>query len=78
MDTTTQTDRAAVKKALVGRDYIETIDWTVDEIEEALAVSLELKAERKAGSRHRLLPTRRCSCSSSTSRRAPATPSRRA
>jgi len=56
MEGTTLTDRAAVKKALVGKDYIETIDWTVEELEEVLAVSLELKAERKAGKSHLLLP----------------------
>jgi len=44
------------RTALVGRDYIETIDWTVDEIEEALAVSAELKEAFKAGKPHRLLP----------------------
>jgi ornithine carbamoyltransferase len=41
---------------LAGRDYIETIDWSDDEIEEALAVSVELKAKFKAGEPHRLLP----------------------
>ena len=51
----TLTDRDAIKTALVGKDYIETIDWTVEEIEEALAVSMELKADRKAGRPHRLL-----------------------
>jgi ornithine carbamoyltransferase len=56
MDSTTLTDRASVKTALVGKDYIETIDWTVEELEEVLAVSLELKAERKAGRPHLLLP----------------------
>ena len=56
MEGTTLTDRAAVKQALVGKDYIETIDWTVEELEEVLAVSLELKAERNAGKSHLLLP----------------------
>jgi len=56
MEGTTMTDRAAVKQALVGKDYIETIDWTVEELEEVLAVSMELKAERKAGKPHLLLP----------------------
>ncbi len=55
MDASTLTDRDAIKTALVGKDYIETIDWTVEEVEEALAVSMELKADRKAGRRHRLL-----------------------
>jgi len=56
MEASTLTDRAAVKRALVGKDYIETIDWTVEELEEVLAVSMELKAERKAGKSHLLLP----------------------
>lgn len=46
------TDRAS----LVGRDFIETLDWTVDEIEEALAVSSELKSAFRNGEPHRLLP----------------------
>jgi N-acetylornithine carbamoyltransferase len=53
---TTLTDRTAIKKGLIGKDYIETIDWTVEELEEVLAVSMELKAERKAGRPHLLLP----------------------
>jgi ornithine carbamoyltransferase len=49
--------RIGVDRAtLVGRDYIETIDWTVEEIEEALAASFELKEARKQGKPHRLLP----------------------
>jgi ornithine carbamoyltransferase len=56
MEGSTLTDRTAVKQALVGKDYIETIDWTVEELEEVLAVSMELKAERKAGKPHLLLP----------------------
>jgi ornithine carbamoyltransferase len=56
MEGTTMTDRAVVKQALVGKDYIETIDWTAEELEEVLAVSMELKAERKAGTSHLLLP----------------------
>jgi ornithine carbamoyltransferase len=52
MATQARTDRTA----LVGRDYIETIDWTVEEIEEALAASVELKAAFKEGKPHRLLP----------------------
>lgn len=44
------------RNALVGRDFIETIDWTVEEIEEALAASAELKAAFKSGQPHRLLP----------------------
>ena len=44
------------RKALVGRDYIETFDWSIEEIEEALAVAGELKASFKGGQPHRLLP----------------------
>ncbi len=36
MQATTLTDRTAVKAALVGKDYIETIDWTVEELEEVV------------------------------------------
>jgi ornithine carbamoyltransferase len=43
------------RASLTGRDFIETIDWTVEEIEEALAVSAELKEARKQGKPHRLL-----------------------
>jgi ornithine carbamoyltransferase len=44
------------RRALAGRDFIETIDWSVDEIEETLAVAGELKQARKEGRPHRLLP----------------------
>jgi len=44
------------RKALTGRDYIETIDWSIAELEETLAVAAELKAARKAGKPARLLP----------------------
>jgi ornithine carbamoyltransferase len=47
---------AVDRAALAGRDYIETIDWTVDEIDEALAVAGELKEAFKQGRPHRLLP----------------------
>jgi len=43
------------RKTLTGRDYIETSDWTTEEIDEAIAVASELKAKFKAGERHRLL-----------------------
>jgi ornithine carbamoyltransferase len=43
------------RRTLAGRDYIETLDWTVAELEEVLAVAGELKAARKAGKSHRLL-----------------------
>jgi ornithine carbamoyltransferase len=44
------------RTTLAGRDYIETLDWSVDEIEEALAVAGELKQARRQGTPHRLLP----------------------
>jgi ornithine carbamoyltransferase len=44
------------RSSLVGRDYIETLDWSVPEIEEALQVAGELKAAFKEGRPHRLLP----------------------
>ncbi len=44
------------RSSLLGRDYIETLDWSVEEIETALAVAGELKADFKAGRPHRLLP----------------------
>jgi len=46
------------RRSLVGRDYIETIDWKVEEIDEAIAVASELKADFKADRPHRLLPDR--------------------
>jgi N-acetylornithine carbamoyltransferase len=52
MTTATAFDRST----LTGRDYIETVDWTVAEIDEALAVAGELKAAFKGGWPHRLLP----------------------
>ncbi len=49
--------QAAIDRAsLTGRDYIETIDWSIEEIEEAIAVSMELKEARKQGKPQRLLP----------------------
>lgn len=44
------------RRTLVGKDFIETIDWNVEEIELALEVAAELKADREAGRPHRLLP----------------------
>jgi ornithine carbamoyltransferase len=44
------------RSSLAGRDYIETLDWSVEEIEEALAVSTELKESFRRGDPHRLLP----------------------
>ncbi len=47
---------ATDRTSLVGRDFIDTLDWTVEEIEEALAVAGELKTAFKEGRPHRLLP----------------------
>jgi N-acetylornithine carbamoyltransferase len=41
---------------LKGRDYIETSDWSIGEIDEAVALARDLKARFKAGEPHRLLP----------------------
>ena len=46
---------AVDRRTLAGKDYIETIDWTVPELEETLAVAAELKAARKAGKSTKLL-----------------------
>jgi ornithine carbamoyltransferase len=46
------------RRTLAGRDFVETLDWTVEEIEEALAVAGELKTAFKEGEPHRLLPDR--------------------
>jgi ornithine carbamoyltransferase len=43
------------RKTLAGKDYIETIDWTIPELEETLAVASELKEARRQGKPHRLL-----------------------
>ncbi|MGH2936151.1 MAG: ornithine carbamoyltransferase [Gaiellaceae bacterium] len=43
------------RRTLAGKDYIETLDWSVPELDEVLAVAAELKADRKAGRPHRLL-----------------------
>jgi ornithine carbamoyltransferase len=49
--------QVAINRAtLAGRDFIDTLDWTVEEIEEALAVAGELKTAFKEGRPHRLLP----------------------
>src|SRR3989442_13013557 len=47
---------AVERKALAGRDYIETTDWSIEEIEETLALAAELKEKFKRGEPHRLLP----------------------
>ena len=44
------------RSTLTGRDYIETLDWSRPEIEEALEVAAELKAAFKEDRPHRLLP----------------------
>ncbi|MGH2636551.1 MAG: ornithine carbamoyltransferase [Actinomycetota bacterium] len=46
------------RSSLRGRDYIETLDWGVREIDEAIAFAGELKGMFKAGEPHRLLPDR--------------------
>jgi ornithine carbamoyltransferase len=43
------------RTTLTGKDYIETLDWTVPELEEVLAVAGELKEDRRQGRPHRLL-----------------------
>jgi ornithine carbamoyltransferase len=43
---------------LRGRDYIETLEWTTEEINEALALASELKERFRRGEPHRLLPDR--------------------
>jgi ornithine carbamoyltransferase len=44
------------RKTLKGRDYIETLDWATEEIDEAIALSGELKERFARGEPHRLLP----------------------
>jgi len=44
------------RSTLKGRDYIETLDWSTEEIDEAIALSRELKAKFKAGEPTRILP----------------------
>ena len=51
----TATDAGATA-SLSGRDYIETLDWSTDDLEVALEVASELKRRFKAGEPHRLLP----------------------
>jgi ornithine carbamoyltransferase len=48
--------RSVDRSTLAGRDYIETLDWSMDEIEEALSVSAELKERFRLSEPHRLLP----------------------
>ncbi|HSC51505.1 MAG TPA: ornithine carbamoyltransferase [Gaiellaceae bacterium] len=44
------------RSTLTGRDYVETLDWSAEELEEALAVAGELKDAYRNGRPHRLLP----------------------
>jgi len=46
------------RTTLRGRDYIETLDWTTEEIDKALTVAAELKEKFARGEPHRLLPDR--------------------
>ena len=52
MSTTIAVDRST----LTGRDYIETLDWSLPELEQVLEVAGELKEARRLGKPHRLLP----------------------
>jgi ornithine carbamoyltransferase len=51
MNAAVRVDRAT----LAGRDYIETLDWSVAELEEVLAVAGELKEARRQGKPQHLL-----------------------
>ncbi|HEY6960273.1 MAG TPA: ornithine carbamoyltransferase [Gaiellaceae bacterium] len=51
----TQTKTRVDRKTLAGKDYIETFDWTTDELDEVVATALELKDQRKKGIPHLLL-----------------------
>jgi N-acetylornithine carbamoyltransferase len=51
-----KTQVTAERSSLIGRDFIETLDWTVEEIDEALGVAGELKEAFRSGAPHRLLP----------------------
>jgi ornithine carbamoyltransferase len=44
--------------ALRGRDYIETLDWTTEEIDAALELASDLKERFRRGEPHRMLPDR--------------------
>jgi ornithine carbamoyltransferase len=44
------------RTTLAGRDYIETRDWTTEELDEVITTASELKAKFKAREPHRLLP----------------------
>ncbi len=46
------------RSILKGRDYIETLEWSVDEIDEALGLAGDLKDRFRRGEPHRLLQDR--------------------
>jgi N-acetylornithine carbamoyltransferase len=46
------------RSSLRGRDYIETLDWSTDELDDAIAFAGELKTKFAAGEPHRLLADR--------------------
>ncbi len=52
MSTTVAVDRST----LTGRDYIETLDWSLPELEQVLEVAGDLKEARRRGEPQRLLP----------------------
>ncbi len=43
------------RRSLRGRDYIETIDWSVEELDAVVDFATELKEQRAQGTPHRLL-----------------------
>ncbi|MGZ4338724.1 MAG: ornithine carbamoyltransferase [Gaiellaceae bacterium] len=45
----TATKTRVDRRALAGKDYIETFDWSVDELDEVVKVASELKEARKRG-----------------------------
>ena len=51
----TATPARVDRRSLTGRDFIETIEWSVDELDETLAVAAELKEARRNGMPTRLL-----------------------
>ena len=44
------------RNTLRGRDYIETLDWTTEEIDESIGLAGERKERFKRGGPQRLLP----------------------
>jgi ornithine carbamoyltransferase len=51
----TATKTTVDRQTLAGKDYLETFDWTTDELDEVVATALELKEQRKDGTPHLLL-----------------------